>query len=240
MLTPEQEGALMIDLDTKRCSLNADEIARVESMIDPLRKPVEKFPISTLYITIERHPRNDDYRVKTALRLTGKTLATGDHDGHWIPALENAVSKLVHRVTAYKAEMSGDAARHKRLIGARQDIEPAQSVDSDAVDAAVADQEFETFRTLLYPYEESVRMRIGRWIQRYPEVERQIGTRFEIADVVEEVFLMAFDQYGRRPKDLLFGDWLERLIDPAVKLLRDHTEEELENIQFVRSSRAGD
>ena len=83
-------------------------------------------------------------------------------------------------------------------------------------------------------------MRIGRWIQRYPEVEGQIGVRFEIADVVEEVFLMAFDQYDRRPKDVRFGDWLEQLIDPSVKLLRDHTEEELENIQFVRSSREHD
>ena len=53
---------------------------------------------------------------------------------------------------------------------------------------------YERFRSLLFPYEESVRKRIGRWVQRYPEIEAQIGTRFDLEDAVEEVFLMAFDQ----------------------------------------------
>lgn len=239
MLTPERQGALLIDLDTKNCSLDASEVSKLETMIDPLRGPVEKFPISTLYITIERHPRSQDYYAKTALRLTGRTLTTGHADVHWMPAFENCIGKLVHRLKGYQGEMSGDGARHKYLIGTRQDVEPADSVDPEAVDASVADQDFERFRSLLFPYEESVRKRVGRWVQRYPEIEAQIDVRFQLDDAVEEVFLMAFERYDKRPRDILFGDWLEQLIDPSVKLLRDHTEEELENIQFVRSTREG-
>jgi hypothetical protein len=33
-----------------------------------------------------------------------------------------------------------------------------------------------------------------------------------------------------------FGDWLENLIDPSIKLLNEHAEGELANISFARST----
>jgi len=56
-----------------------------------------------------------------------------------------------------------------------------------------------------------------RWIQRYPEVQHEVGQSFEIADLVEEVFLLAFEQYGDRPTHISLHEWLDNLIDPAVK-----------------------
>jgi DNA-directed RNA polymerase specialized sigma24 family protein len=62
-----------------------------------------------------------------------------------------------------------------------------------------------------------------------------VGRSFTIADIVEEVFLDAFDAYDRRAKEVRFGDWLESLIDPAVKdLLRDR-DGALENISMART-----
>jgi hypothetical protein len=58
--------------------------------------------------------------------------------------------------------------------------------------------------------------------------------------MVEEVFLTAFDQYDRRPAGLRLGDWLDSLIDPAVKALHRNGDAELENINLARSARAAD
>ena len=80
-----------------------------------------------------------------------------------------------------------------------------------------------------------MRKRAGRWIQRYPKIEAQLGQRFDLADITEEVFLNAFQRYDEHPREVPFGDWLEKLIDPSVKVLSEDTDEELANISFARS-----
>jgi len=62
-----------------------------------------------------------------------------------------------------------------------------------------------------------------------------VGRRFTIADIVEEGFLDAFEGYEQRPKDVRFGDWLERLIDPAVKEMMRHPDQVLENVSMART-----
>jgi hypothetical protein len=89
----------------------------------------------------------------------------------------------------------------------------------------------------MYVYEESVRKRAGRWIQRYPEFEALLGDEFALDDLVEEVMLNAFDQFNDKPKELRLGQWLEELIDPSVKALLQNPEAERENIAAVRSWR---
>ena len=49
----------------------------------------------------------------------------------------------------------------------------------------------------LFGYEEPIRKRMGRWIERYPGVEARIGKGLEIDDLVEEVFLDAFEAFTR-------------------------------------------
>jgi hypothetical protein len=53
--------------------------------------------------------------------------------------------------------------------------------------------------------------------------------------MIEEVFLTAFDRHDQRPESQRFGQWLEDLIDPAIKALADHTAEEQENISLART-----
>ena len=58
---------------------------------------------------------------------------------------------------------------------------------------------------------------------------------FTIADVVEEVFLDAFEGWDGRQQEVPLGEWLTGLIDPAVKELMRHPDEELENVRMVRT-----
>ncbi len=228
---------LHIELDTKHCSLSAGEIEKMERDLDPLAAVAADFPVSDLYITVAYYPQSNHFDVKTALILTGTTLFAADHDDVVHPAYERCVRKLVKRVEAYKARLSNKPEQSKQGKGTHQDVLPtALPPDHETLDRAVAEGDYRAFRDALLVYEEPLRKRIGRWVQRYPEINDQIDRRLTLNDIVEEVFLTAFDQYEHRPPNMLPADWIESLIDPALKDLVRHFDEELENISFARSS----
>lgn len=228
---------LRIELDTKGCELSAAEIEHFERALRPLRNPVEKFPVSDLYITVIFQPRSNAYRVTTALVLTGRTLATGDLDLHPYSAFERCVRKLIRKLDNYEHDLGAEEDLHKHQLGTQHDIIPDMEPDAESLERAVENQDYTLFRETLLDYEEPVRLRIGRWVQRYPEIETRIGADLTLADMVEEVFLNAFERWPSRPAQLRLGEWLEQLIDPSIRLLADHPDEELENIDFVRTMR---
>jgi len=77
-------------------------------------------------------------------------------------------------------------------------------------------------------------------LQRYPDMQARVGAGLQIDDVVEEVFLTAFDKPGSRQPGQAIGAWLEGLIDPAVRALREKGDEELEVINLARTARAAE
>lgn len=235
MQFPNQDFKLRIQLDAKHCEVSASEREKMMNRLMPLDKLVRTFPISDLYITVIHHARSNDFHVKTSLVLTGKTIFTGDRDVAMLPAFDRCARKLAQKVQAYKDEMSDDAAIAKHEKGTYQEIVPPQEPDSEQLNGAVDTGDYKAFRTTLFVYEEPLRKRIGRWIERYPQVETKLGKDLTVADIVEEVFLNAFEDYQRRPKELRLSDWLESLIDPSVKALLLHPDEELENVRFART-----
>ena len=58
-----------------------------------------------------------------------------------------------------------------------------------------------------------------------------------IGDVVEAVYLNAFEGYARRPTEVPFHEWLDSLIDPSLKTVMRHPDEEKENASFARTVR---
>ena len=87
----------------------------------------------------------------------------------------------------------------------------------------------------MFAFEGPLRERVGRWIERYPQVAAQLQEQVYLEDIIEEVFLTAFDEYNHRPEAIAFGEWLENLIDPAVRLVSKGEDEELDNISFART-----
>ena len=231
----DQSYNLRTELDLKNCELSPTELKRLERTLDPLRRPLEKFPVSTLYLTIEFSERSQQYRVRAALQLPGRALATRDVDEVAYPAVRRSIRKLVHSLIAYEHELGDTEDRVKHVKGTRQNVVPSQGVDSGTVEEAVRGGDYVAFRKLLFPYEEPLRKRIGRWIERYPSLEAQLNDRLTLADIVEEVFLTAFERFDDRPQAVPFGQWLEGLIDPSIKLLASATDEELTNISFAQS-----
>jgi len=229
---------LRIELDTKQFELSPEEADRLQSSLSPLGKLTDGLPVSDLYITIFHFPRGGpEYQVKTALVLPAKTLFSTDSDSNFHPAFERCVTNLVQQVAAYKQTQGNADQLDKHRKGTHQEVIPSQGPDGDAVAAAVRKGDYTAFRTATFPFEESLRKRVGRWVGRYPDVQEKIGTDLAIADVVEAVFLNAFEGYEQRPQNVRFGQWLENLIDESLKGLLQNPDEEMENISFARTLR---
>jgi ribosome-associated translation inhibitor RaiA len=234
----EDTSALRIRLDVHQGTVSPGEFQKMKASLDSLQKAVEKFPISDLHVLVEHNERSNDYSVKTSLLLTGGTLVASEHAPQAFTAFEQCVNILLNQVKDYKNRLGGVPERQKQEKGTHQALNPTVDPDPTALAAAVAAADYNAFREATFGYEDAVRRRIGRWMERSPDTDAQIGRTVQIGDVVEEVFLMAFDRYEHRPKDVRFGDWLEGLIDPAVKQLLAHPDEELENVNMARTSRA--
>jgi hypothetical protein len=230
---------IRIVMDTRHYEPSMDELEKLESTLDPLRKPVEKFPVAVLYLSVERHPRSGQFRVKSTLQLSGQALSTGSVQPGMVPAVEQCVRRLVHKLVAYEERLEGTEAKSKHVEGTRHNVIPDQQVDPGAIDAAVREGDYVRFRKLLFMYEGPLQKRIGRWMERFPEIEAQMHEQGvvadAVADIVEEVFLTAFDEYDQRPAAVPFGQWLESLIDPSIKLLSHASDEELDNVSFART-----
>jgi hypothetical protein len=227
---------LPIKWDTKHCRLFPAQQRKLEEGLESVSRLVRDFPVSELLVVIEHFPRTTRWRVKTSLVLTGETLVSLNEDDELHPAFERCVANLVQDVHAYKDRMSQVSEVAKQLKGTHQDLEPTVDPDPAAIDRAVNDGDYPAFRAATFGYEEPLRKRIGRWVERYPALSAQIDKGLKIADLVEEVFLNAFEQYARRPKDLRLGQWLDGLIDPALKEVAAHPDKELENINLARSA----
>jgi ribosome-associated translation inhibitor RaiA len=226
---------LRIELECKGCELHADEIAKMEEDLDTLRNLVSRFPVSNLYVTVIYHARSNDYHVKTSLALSGRTLFTGDRDRDFHPAFERCVRKLTHKIQAYKRQMQGEIETAKHAEGTRHHVNARGEIDLAALIQAVEADDYRAFRHVVDVFDESLTGRVGRWIQRYPEIEAELGETLTVSDIVEDVYLSAFEQFDERPHDTPPGKWLESLIDPSVQALLQRPDEEFARISFARS-----
>jgi ribosome-associated translation inhibitor RaiA len=204
--------------------------------LDGLARQVEHFPVADLHVLIEGNARTNDVSVKLSLVLPGATLVTQELDGIPQPAFDRCLDSLIDSLQAYKERLGNVPEIQKTEKGTHQELHPAAPIDAGALAAAVDEADYAAFRTAMLPYEEGLSKLVGRWVQRYPGFEAEIGRRVKITDVVEEVFLMAFEGYKQRPRDISLGIWLQSLIDPAVQALQRRRDTELENIEMVRSA----
>jgi ribosome-associated translation inhibitor RaiA len=233
----DQSYNIRYQIDTENCELSPEIRATLENGRHALHAAVAKFPVSDLLVSVTYHPRSNNYRVKATLILTGETLVTGDTDEYAEPAFHHALGKLVRKVETYRDELEGTEERSKMAGGTRREVLPTREPELELLEQAVASGDYAAFRQALYAYEEPLTKRAGRWVERYPEVNALMDGQLSIADLVEEVYLNAFEHFDRAPRGQTLGHWLESLIDPSVRAIAEHPDQEAENIQFARSWR---
>jgi ribosome-associated translation inhibitor RaiA len=238
MKYPDEKTEPRLVFDAHQCKLSEADRERMKMALSSLGRQVEHFPVSDVHVLVEHNARSNDYSVKITLVLPGTTLVGNDHDAQLHLAFDRCLIGLEENVRAYKDRLGQVPERQKQEKGTHQEVQPDHLPDQAPIDAAVAADDYAAFRAATVAYEEPVRKRVGRWLERYPGVNARIGKGLEVADVVEEVFLDAFEGYAGRPKEARFGDWLGSLIDRAVRELNGaHRDETLENVRLVRTAR---
>jgi len=234
MALTNQTSNLRIDMDSKDFRLSERAQLKFDADLETLRRAVACFPKAELKVELSKPSY---YRVRTSLILPSRTLFTADDDRELHPAWERCVRKLLGKVQALKDVLSNKPTYSKEAEGTLHDVRPAMGPDIDELNSAIAELDYLAFRRAMSVYEEAVEQRVGRWAQRYPVVEQKLGNGLAISELVEEVFLNAFERFEHRPAALRLGDWLESLIDPSVKALIDHPDLEKENLSYIESAK---
>jgi hypothetical protein len=211
-----------VEIDMLDCELPGDEKTRIQESLEPLGEDLLDFPASELYLKIVHHPRIERYHAQAKLKLPGKTIITG-HYSPWLDeALSKCLAKVRRRAEHYKDEAKPEAvAEAERRVDLNNVTEVATTAEPNVgeLGKAIQRQDYRLFRRILTPHESWLRSQVARWTLRYPQVEAMIGEEFENDDVVEEVLLMAFEQFADRPDEKTVSEWLGELVDPAVREL---------------------
>ena len=243
-----------LNLETRRCALRRSELEAIEDGLGLLDDETAAFSFADLTVTISYRARCDEYHVKTRLHLPGRGMFTGEHDAVVLPAYERCLRKLARKLARDREQ----AGRSHRTLGIHAPaVDPTKSdeltsrtnritapLPLERLKQARDELDYRRFRQELSVFEGLIRERVGRWVRRYSDVEAAINlhasladARLPIDDLVEEVLLTAFERYPAKPRAMRPGDWLESLIDPAMRSFLRHPEEELEAIGFARTLR---
>lgn len=231
--TAESEG-FDVQLEVQGYALSEFERRHLEEDLHGLRAMLSRFPFARMHVQIHRHARTHSFHVKTAIALPGGRLFTGERNGDMHLAWERCVRKLEKKLESFEERLEQKPQRKHLMEGTFEEPHPTGTVDLEALASAANDLDYSRFRRLIMGYDEALERRIGRWVQRLPRAQAALGTSFTIGDVLEEIYLVAMESFAERPSDRL-GNWLEGLIDPAIKLLVSHPDE-VEGLDYVRES----
>ena len=230
---------LQVRFDTHEFEPGPGELERLADDLDTLARQVGDFPQADLRVYIEKNGRGGNFMVKLTLMLSSEVLVTSDHDNDLRAAFQRALNSLEMRAKGHKERLEGVDARQQREEAAK--LQPATEVgpvDERALDEAAAARDFAAYRAAVGPYEDWLRLRVGRWVERYPDTQSRMGRDFDVLDLTDGVFLAAFEQHPHRHGEVRFRDWLEGLIDPTVKAFAHDAARELENVNMARSAAA--
>jgi ribosome-associated translation inhibitor RaiA len=237
-MTYKDDGyALRVEYATENLVLSEHERTQFDKDLESLADVVADFPIAACHVHIVRHSRSHEVDVKVSVQLSrAKTVFTGDKDQSVHPAFKRCVHKLIAKVQAYKSSMGGRPENGAALPEKKVTATAAPAM-ADIEDAAMR-QDYAAFRDAMSVYREPLSKRVGRRVERYPEASALLGNELLLSEIVEEVFLNAFDRFAERPNPPeTLGEWLETLIDPSIRELLDHPETERENLSFLSTLR---
>jgi ribosome-associated translation inhibitor RaiA len=229
---------LGIDITTKGCDIPEDERTRLQTPLLALAEDVKGFVEPSLALHVVYHPRSQSFHSEFKMKLPGRTLFTVEEDSYLDTALQRGVAKLKRKVEAYKENPDREAvAAAKRRDDLNSDVVAPEGPDAGFLAEAAAAGDYRTFRIGLAGYEEWLRKRVGRLVQRHPEAQARVGKKLLLGDVVEEVYLNAFERFTHRPTDVRLSEWLEGLIEPSIRALMKYPDEEREAASMARTVR---
>jgi hypothetical protein len=211
-------GRFTVTFECKDCEIPERTRTWMQDELEHIGRVTEEMGKRQLWVTVVFHARSGIYRVRAKFKAPGRTVMTGDNHPLLDEALRRCLAKAFLRMEAFRDNLDqGSVEQAKRREALSDNLVAPTGFNAGAISRACQDGDYEAFRRGLIGHESWVRMRVGRWIQRYPEIQQEVGESFEISDLMEEVFLLAFERYQERPDEVPLHEWLDKLIDPAVR-----------------------
>jgi hypothetical protein len=229
---------LRVEITPKGCNIPPDERARLQSSLMSLAEAVRDLPDAVLQMAVIFHRKSEMYHIEAKLKLPGRSLFSSEKDPYLDSALLRAIESIIRKAEAYRArpvEQAMEVAERRDALD-REIIAP-QAPDAGPVGQAVEAGDYRAFRIALVGYEDWLRRRAGRLVQRIDEAQARLGRDIRLGDIVEDVYLTAFEQWPRRRAEVPLSDWLEGLIEPSIRALLRHPDEEAEAARMARTLR---
>ncbi|KAA5546117.1 hypothetical protein FYK55_04265 [Roseiconus nitratireducens] len=205
-------------LSVEGFTLSPEELAVVSSEINRVRPLVTERPEQLPHVSIRFDPDGEIYHVLIDTEVSGQSVHSRANDGQWQTALRTAIRKLVPRFEA--------AVESNGTLGAGRESSDEEAVgrarwalDESALQRAVEQNNYAQFRAQLYPLEPHLHERIGREVRCDVMPDEAHADHLFMADIIEDLFLMAFEQFDQRPQDITFVQWLDSLIAPTIAFI---------------------
>jgi len=230
---------MRLDIRSTNCDIPADERQRMETWISDLNDRLEGVGTSALFVRISFHPQSNDFNAELKLRTPHGTFKSRVKNEYLDSALAKSFESLTAQVEAdggHRKPTEEGAIEDRRALLERRFTNDVHADDGPLAQAVLAG-DYQTFRNIISDYEDWLNRRVGRLIQRDPDAQLDVGNQFRISDVVEETYLQAFESFLHRPHNISLHEWLERLIDPALRALQQNREEEEEAVSYARTVR---
>jgi len=229
---------LTVEIISRECLIPDDERERMQRGLRGVGNAVRDLPESELRIDLIYHPQTMMYHARFEMHLPGRSLFSGAKDTYLDLAFQKGVENLLEDIVDYQRRPDRDAvAEAQDRLELRDAILAPEDPRVGELARAALDGDYRMFRTGLAGYEDWLRLRVGRWLQRYPHAESRVGKDVLIGDLIEEVYLMAFESFARRPTAVPLHEWLNGLIDPAVKNVLRKTDQEHQAASLARTVR---
>lgn len=229
---------LRVEITTKACEIPMDERERLQRALATLADAASVFPDPVLWLEVIYHAPGKIYHVESKLQLPGRTIITGEKDPYLDSALQRCIQRVIRKMEAYKDHPDQQAvAAAERLDALDREIVAPEAPDAGPLAHTAETGNYRAFRAAMAIYEEWLRKRVGRLIQRIPEAQARLGEDLHLGDIVEEVYLNAFEQFTRRPTAVPLSEWLEGLIERSIRALLRHPEGEAEAASLARTLR---
>jgi ribosome-associated translation inhibitor RaiA len=231
MIYRDEATDLRVQIRTEGCELTESEKGQIERDLGVLREVCSDFPLPELHLDIHRHPQRRVFHVRANLHASKHNFFTGERETVVVQAVERCVRKLLSKLKCFKEKHTGKPLQSRSPKGAVREVAPGAEPDLGALDRAAREMDYPAFREAMSVYDETLSMRVGRWVSRYPELERRLGEETLLSDIVEEVYLNAFERFPTRSAGPV-STWLEHLIDPSIRNLLAHPDSEAERLEY--------
>ena len=187
--------------------------AKVQIELDGKLAELSDAP-SELRLAVERTEDNPLWEIQAALHLPGLTLVADGTGERPEPALDTILHSLAQQIDEQESIPTRITQRRAGLTGVEQLLEGWHAEDRS-----------QAFLSFLNPLVSSLWSYVQHELSVREGEATLIGEELDVADVLDEVLLQAWEQFSQRDRKLPLDLWLVGLADAALDRLSQQVAE---------------